>query len=97
MTGGIRSMMSGMGAWLPTGCSRRDLVERNDTAAAAVECLTRRSFIERSLFNDLEELCDYFACYEYRQEHALVVDPEMLFGYSSGRKTEGPLSGAISR
>ncbi|MYB34266.1 MAG: DUF1845 domain-containing protein [Gammaproteobacteria bacterium] len=97
LTSRIRSMMTSPGAWVPTGCSRRDLAERNDTAVAAVKCLMGRSFIDRSLFSDPGELCDYFACYGYRPEHALVVGPQTLSGYSAGRETEGPLPGAISR
>ena len=97
LTSGIRSMMTGPDARVPTGCSRRDLVKRNDTAVAAFKCLKGRAFIDQSLFSDPGELCDCFACYGYRPAYALVVDPETLSGYSTGRKTEGPLPGAISR
>ena len=76
----IRCMMSEVGSWAPTGCTRRDLLERNDRALASVEWLAGRGFIDRSMFNGLHDMCGYFGRYAYHPELALTIDAEAVFG-----------------
>lgn len=84
----IRGMMWPMGTWAPTGCTRRDLARRGDTAVAAVELLIRRGFINPSMFNGPDDICDFFANYGYRPEFAPVVDPEALSEDSGGQESQ---------
>lgn len=80
LASGIRRMMSAAVAWAPTGCTRRDLVERSDRAFAAVERLAERGFIDRSMFSGLNDMCDCFGGYAYRPKFAPAIDAEALFG-----------------
>ena len=86
LVSGIRRMMSGTDSWAPTGCTRRDLVERTDKAIAAVERLTKRQFIERSMFGGVDDICDYFGGYAYRPEFALALDAQTFFKGSGEHK-----------
>ena len=70
LASGIRRMMSAAVAWVPTGCTCRDLVERSDRAVTVVERLAKSGFIDRSMFRGLNDMCDCFGGY---------VD-EILFG-----------------
>lgn len=95
---GIRRMMSVLGTWTPTGCMRQDLAERNATAIASIEQLTKRRFINHAMFSTIGELCDFFAKYDYCPEFSLVVDAEMLLENSRRtKKPKAPSTGAIGR
>lgn len=65
----LRKAMSTCNGYHFTGVKRKELTDKNQRAVAAIERMTKSRLIDVTHFNDIDDICNYFATYQPKTKY----------------------------